>query len=132
MRVDHYAIAVSNLEAAIRFYTEKLGLKLLFSQVDENEHEAFAFLELDGGNLELLQELTEENQPKSYTKPEIHPPYCPHLALQTDNVDDVLQTAKWKGIPVVKGPLEIPGKVKWLYLHDPDHNILEFVQWISR
>ncbi|MCZ6792378.1 MAG: VOC family protein, partial [Planctomycetota bacterium] len=54
-RLDHVAVRVSDLDAATAFYTEKLGLKLLFRKVDETQHEAFAFLELEGGNLELLQ-----------------------------------------------------------------------------
>lgn len=130
MKVDHFAIEVSDLDAAIRFYTEKLGLKLMFSEVDENQHEAYAFLELEGGNLELLQGLSRDQPP--YDRPAIRPPYCPHLALQTDNVNDVIAMAKAKGIPIVKGPLEVPGKVKWLYLSDPDNHVIEFVQWVRK
>ena len=129
MKVDHFAIEVSDLAAAIRFYTEKLGLKLMFSEVDQIQHEAYAFLELEGGNLELLQGLTEDNQPKIYERPVLKPPYCPHLALQTDDIDSILALTKARGIPLVKGPLEIPGKVKWLYLSDPDNHVIEFVEW---
>ena len=35
-----------------------------------------------------------------------------------------------KRIPILKGPLEIQGQVRWMYLADPDNNILEFVQWL--
>ena len=123
---DHMAFQVSNMDASIRFYTEALGLKLLFRHVNEQQHEDFAFLELDGGNLELLQYLG-----APFVKPEIRPPYCPHLALATDDMDKTLRLFREHGIPIVRGPLEIPGEERWVYVSDPDNNIIEYIQWIA-
>lgn len=125
MKNDHIAFEVSNLEESIKFYQKFLGLKLLFQNVDYENKEAFAFLELDGGNLELLQML--ENG--SFEKPKIKPPFCPHLALNVNDMDGTLLLLKEKNIPIIKGPLEVKGQVRWLYVHDPDNNIIEFVQW---
>lgn len=127
MKNDHVAFEVSNLEESIKFYQESLGLKLQFQNVDYENKEAFAFLELDGGNLELLQMLDNS----SYEKPKIKPPFCPHIALTVSDMNRTLLLIKEKNIPIIKGPLEIKGKVKWLYIHDPDNNIIEFVQWFS-
>ena len=126
---DHVAFRVSDLDAALEFYVGKLGMKLLFRRTDEEHHETFAFLELNGGNLELLQSLDEHNRPWAYTPPPLTPPYCPHLALRTDDLDLILDRLVSNGIPVVKGPLEISHRVRWLYVADPDHNVIEFVQW---
>ncbi|NMC14339.1 MAG: hypothetical protein GYA34_15830, partial [Chloroflexi bacterium] len=41
---DHTAFQVSDLNASIAFYTKSLGLRLLFSDEDPAEQEAFAFL----------------------------------------------------------------------------------------
>jgi lactoylglutathione lyase len=130
LKADHFAFAVSDLDRAIRFYTETLGLRLMFRRLDEEHHEAFAFLELDGGNLELLQALDVENRPLPFTAPTLREPYCPHLALGCEDLDSVCARLNEKGITVLKGPLEIPGSVRWLYLADPDNNVLEFVQWM--
>jgi catechol 2,3-dioxygenase-like lactoylglutathione lyase family enzyme len=130
-KLDHVAVRVSNLEAATSFYTNELGLKLLFSKLDEIHHEAFCFLQLEGGNLELLQSLDEQNRPRPFAPPPISEPYCPHFAIATDDLATLMSEWKGKGVPVVKGPLEIPNKVKWVYIHDPDNNIIEFVQWLS-
>ena len=126
-RNDHTAFEVSNMESAIRFYTEKLGLKLVFSKIDEAGGEAYAFLELEGGNLELIQLLDE----KTFIKPRLHPPYCPHLAFTTDDMSATLRMLAEKGVPLVAGPFEIAGAEKWVYLADPDNNVIEFIEWIK-
>ena len=125
-RNDHTAFQVSNMDASIRFYTEALGLKLLFRHVNEEQHEDYAFLELDGGNLELLQHLG-----APFVKPDIKPPYCPHLALATGDMDGTLRLFREHGIPIVKGPLEVPGEERWVYVSDPDNNVIEYIQWLA-
>lgn len=124
---DHTAYRVSDLDASIRFYTESLGLRLLFRRVNHEVQEAIAFLELDGGNLELIQTLD-----IPFKRPEPEPPYCPHLAIETQDMHQLLQRVQAGGIAVVKGPLEIPGHEKWLYICDPDNNVIEFIEWTSR
>lgn len=131
LRLDHVALEVADLDAAIAFYTKKIGLRLQFRQLDETHHEAFAYLELAGGNLELLQSLDADNQPKPYTRPARRASNCPHLAIGVEDMDALLGQLRDNGIPLIKGPLEIPGQVRWCYLADPDGNILEFVQWLK-
>ncbi|MBC8186357.1 VOC family protein [candidate division KSB1 bacterium] len=130
-QVDHFAFRVTELDRAIKFYQDILGLRLISKTVDEDHHEAFAFLELEGGNLELLQLLDENNQLIPSENSEVKEPYCPHLALKCGNLDQFVLELEDKKIEIVKGPLEIPGMVKWLYITDPDNNIIEFVEWIK-
>jgi catechol 2,3-dioxygenase-like lactoylglutathione lyase family enzyme len=128
MKNDHMAFEVSNMDASIQFYTQTLGLRLLFRNVNAEEQEDYAFLELAGGNLELIQRLDGE----PFVKPAIKPPYCPHLALTSEDMAQTLQMIEEHRIPVVKGPLEIAGAEKWIYISDPDNNILEYIQWLKR
>ena len=127
LRTDHVALPVSDMDEAIRFYTEKLGLQLMSREVDPVHQEEFAFLALAGGNLELLRSLAHP-----LTKPETRPPYCPHLALATDDMIATLKLIEQHHIPIVSGPLKIEGKVTWLYIADPDNNVIEFVQWLEQ
>jgi lactoylglutathione lyase len=129
LKTDHFAFQVADLDAAIKFYTEVLGLELVLRELNQVHHEAIAFLELDGGNLELLQALDEDNEPVAFEKPAIQPPYCPHLALKTENMERLVEKLIEKSIPIVTGPLEAEG-VKWVYISDPDNNVIEFVQWL--
>jgi lactoylglutathione lyase len=127
MRNDHTAFEVSNMDYSIQFYTHVLGLRLLFRHVNADEHEDYAFLELQGGNLELIQRL--DGAP--FVKRAIAPPYCPHLALATDDMDATLRRIEEHAIPVVKGPLEIAGAERWIYVRDPDDNVIEYIQWLK-
>lgn len=115
------------MEAALRFYGETLGLKFMFREVDLVEQEEFAYFELAGGNLELLTSLAHP-----FEKPQIKPPYCPHLALATSDMAATLQMIQTEGLHLIKGPMKIEGKVTWLYIADPDNNVIEFVQWLDR
>jgi lactoylglutathione lyase len=125
---DHMAFEVSNMDESIKFYTQVLGLRLIFRKVNAEEQEDYAFLELEGGNLELIQRLDDV----PFEKPQLKPPYCPHVALTTEDIANTLRIIEDRHIPIVKGPLEIEGEEKWLYISDPDNNVIEYIQWMSR
>ena len=130
-RLDHVAIQVTNIDRSIAFYTDVLGLPFLFKESDPDHGEVFAYLELEGGNLELLAQIDSRGEPVPKSLPEIAKPYCPHLAIGVDDLDRALAHLESKKIRLVDGPLVIPGKVRWLYFSDPDHNIIEYVQWLA-
>lgn len=130
LEADHFAFEVADMDASIKFYTETFDMKLLSRQVDEAHHEVFAFLEVAGGNLELLQMLDEDNQPIACERKEMRPPYCPHLALKTPDMEHLVSTLEEKQVTIIKGPLELPGQVKWIYIADPDNNVIEFIEWL--
>ena len=129
-RLDHVALRVADLDASIAFYTETIGLPFMFRELDTEHHEAFAYLEAEGGNLELLQPLDADNRPVPFSAPAPEPPYCPHIALGVEDVDAMAARLGAAGVPLLAGPLEISGRVRWAYVADPDNNVLEFVQWL--
>ena len=127
MAYDHGAFRVRNLEQAIRFYTEKLGFKLLFKSQAEEDGERGAFLEYRGARLELLETVGVHYEP---VRPER--PYCPHLCFETDDMDGVLTALKENQIQILDGPNEIPGSERWVYFADPDWNVLEYILWLDK
>ena len=98
-RNDHVAFEVSDMDAALEFYTQALGMQLLFRSANVEVGEDYAFLELEGGNLELIQRLSGP----PFEKPEIKAPYCPHLALTTMDMAATVQMIGDKHVPLVKG-----------------------------
>lgn len=131
-RLDHVALQVTDIDASIAFYQDVLGLPLLFKKADPDHQEIFAFLELDGGNLELLAHVGGDGKPLPRELPPLKKPYCPHVALGVDDLDHVVASLEARNIPLVDGPLIIPGQVRWLYISDPDNNVIEYVQWLDR
>ncbi len=124
-RFDHVAFQVGNMDAAIQFYVEKLGFALASRAVNQEEMEEFVFVTLGDLRLELIADLSQA----AHQKPSIKPPYCPHLAIATDNMERAVAHLREKDVPIIRGPLVIEGEVTWVYFADTDNNVLEYVQW---
>jgi lactoylglutathione lyase len=116
------------MDTAIAFYVGKLGFALSFRATNAEEGEEYAFLTLGDVRLELIQDLT----PASFRKPEIKPPYCPHLAIETGDMEGIVARLNQNGVPIIRGPLAIEGEETWVYFADPDHNVLEYIQWFKK
>lgn len=127
MAYDHGAFRVRDIEAAVRFYTEQLGFRLLFTSISEQYGEKGAFLEYNGARLELIETIGEAYVPEKPVRP-----YCPHLCFQADSMEQVLDILKKNNIPVLNGPNEIPGSEQWIYFTDPDENVLEYIVWLDK
>lgn len=127
MRLDHVAFEVADLDAAIRFYVERLGFVETWRHRNEEEAEECAFLSAGDVRLELLAQLP----PGKFQRPEIEPPYCPHLALAVDDIDAAVAQLAEQDIPILRGPLIVEGEVRWLYFADLDNNVIEYVQWLK-
>lgn len=131
-RLDHVALQVSDIDRAIDFYMDVLQLPFLFKKEDPDHGEVFAYLELEGGNLELLALVDRAGAPAAWERPSIQKPYCPHVAIGVDDLDVALAHLRSKKIALIDGPLIIPGTVRWLYFSDPDNNVIEYVQWMGQ
>ncbi|HEX3047799.1 MAG TPA: VOC family protein [Bacillota bacterium] len=125
MELHHFAFEVSDLEKAIGFYTETFGMKLMFQEVDSAHGESFAMLSFETGVLELLQRI---GVSEPFQKPEIKPPYCPHLAFKTEEMDDLVKKLTAQGVKLAGGPFDNGKGIRWVYFADPDNNIIEFIQ----
>jgi len=127
MQMDHCGFQVKNLDAAIKFYTEKLLFKLDYRAINEEEKEEYAFLSLGKARLELIQDLVNE-----YNIPAIKKPYCPHFCIEIDDMEKALSNLKALNINIVKGPLKIEDEETWIYFADEDNNVLEYIQWFNK
>ena len=127
-KYDHVAFQVSNMSAAIQFYVEKLSFTLSSRAVNAEEREEYAFLALGDLRLELIWDLKQT----AYQKPDIKQPYCPHLAIETDDMERAVARLRKEGVPIIRGPLAIAGEVTWVYFADPDNNVLEYIQWYKK
>jgi len=127
MKYDHIAFQVSDIDKAVEFYINKLGFKLRFKSVNQEQKEVCAFIESGEAVIELIQDLSSPFRKREATKP-----FCPHFCIEIDDMKNGLESLKKNNIDIVKGPLEKKGEETWVYFADPDNNILEYIQWLKK
>lgn len=110
---SHITLQVSNLEQSLRFYCEKLQMKLV------HQGRADAYLGWGSAWICLLE------------RPEIFPielerQYFHHCAfyMNEEDFDRAVELLRKKEITIVKGPI-LRGGGKSIYFHDPDKIMLE-------
>lgn len=127
MKLDHAALQVKNMDKAIAFYTEKLGFSLNHRAINEEEQEEYAFISAGDVRIELIEDLTNDYKPGPLQKP-----YCPHLCMEVDDMKAALTSLELMNIQILRGPLTIENEETWVYFSDPDHNVLEYIQWYNK
>ncbi len=137
----HTGFVVRDIEESVAFYTEVMGLKLLFRTERTGEfiekvvgfkgaHLKGAFLSMGNGhNLELLQYFVPPSAEGHVNRNDLG---ATHLAFFVENIEEYYATMSQKGLNFIgpPGSLVQDGKVvrKGVYAQDPDGNWLEFVE----
>lgn len=115
-KIAHIGIAVENLERAIPFYTEQLGLELKGVEEVESEQVKVAFLQIGESMLELLEPLSPSSPIQSFLEKKgegIH-----HIALEVSDIDQRLEKLKNDGIRLInKKAKEGANNSKIAFLH---------------
>lgn len=115
--LDHIGIAVKNLDEAIKFYRDILGLKLIEVEEVPEEKVKIAMFRAGSVYIELLQGLSEDSAISKYIAKRgegIH-----HIAIRVENVDALTKELKEKGVRVVyeEPRLVSGGKRKINFIH---------------
>ena len=85
MKIDHIAIAVNNVEAAVKKYQEALGVDDIEFETVETEGVKVGILHLSNGRIELMQPTNENSPIKKFLEKKgegLH-----HMALETDDIE---------------------------------------------
>ena len=97
--IDHVAIAVPNLEAALTFWADALGLPTLDIEIVEQQGVRVAKLELANTHIELLEPLSAESPVGKFIAskgPGLH-----HVCLQVDDIKSDLSKLKQKEVKLI-------------------------------
>ena len=123
-KVDHIGIAVKNLEEALKFYEDVLGIECLSTEVVEEQKVKVAFLPIGDTEVELL-ESTEEGGPVDKFI-EKRGEGIQHIAYKVDNIEEALEEMKEKGIRLIdEKPRYGAGGAKIAFLHPKStHGVL--------
>ena len=116
-QLDHLVLTVANIDATVDFYTEALGMDAV--TFDGRKALAFGIQRIN------LHQRGHEINPKA-----AHPtPGSADLCfITTTAVDEVIEYLTSQRIHIEEGPVERTGaigKLKSIYLRDPDRNLIE-------
>ena len=98
-KIDHIGVAVKNLEAAVSFYENILGLKASGTEVVEEQKVKVAFLPVGDSEVELLESTEEDGPVAKYIAK--NGEGVQHIAYRVDDVEAAIAEMKEKGIRMI-------------------------------
>ena len=120
-RLLHTRFRVSNLEEALRFYTELLGLQVADRHASPRGSK-LAFLSVPGSAEQI--ELCEFQQSGPVAVQED----LVHLAFEVDHLDSLLVYLKSKGGPITDGPTVSSSGSRFAFIEAPDRYEIELIE----
>src|SRR5262245_59250167 len=97
--LDHIGIAVANLDEALRFYRDALGLEIETPEDVPSQHVRAHFIPAGQSALELLEATDAESPIAKYVArrgPGLH-----HITLRVDDIGAALATLKSRGVRLI-------------------------------
>jgi methylmalonyl-CoA/ethylmalonyl-CoA epimerase len=98
-RMNHVAIAVEDIEAALRFWRDALGLEVAHTQDVPEQQTSVAFLPAGNLLIELIRPTSDESGVSRFLKkrgPGIH-----HICLEVADLSGVLSRLREQGIRLI-------------------------------
>ena len=100
MRIDHVAIAVEDLDAAVKQYTDALGIKDVEYETIESEKVKVAILKMENASIELMAS-TGDGPIKKFLNTRgsgLH-----HVALEVSDIDGQVSKMESCGVKILGG-----------------------------
>lgn len=98
-RIDHIAIVVPNIEEALSFYQDTLGLKLTHVEEVEDQEVIAAFLPAGDSEIELVEPTSRTSGVARYMAKRgagIH-----HICIEVDDIEETLAQLKQRGAELI-------------------------------
>ena len=117
--IEHIGIAVPNLEEAIKYYEDILGLKCYKQEVVEDQKVTTAFFKVGDVKIELLEPTCPESTIAKFIEKNGGRGGMHHMAFAVeDGVAEALAEAQEKGVQVIdKAPRNGADGLKIAFLH---------------
>lgn len=115
-KISHVAIVVSDIEAALGFWRDALGLELSHVEEVQEQETLVAFLPTGGSEVELVQPTTDSSGMARYMLkrgPGMH-----HICFEVENIEESLARLKEKGVQLInEEPTVGAGGKKIAFIH---------------
>lgn len=130
-RLDHVAILVRNLEQALIFYRDTLGIVPSDIKDVPTEQVRIAFLPLDGplgSQIELIEPTADNASLTKFLEKRgegLH-----HICLEVDDIDEELQNLKAQGASVLDQQPRLAAEGRAIFVHPKSSNgvLLEMLE----
>ncbi len=120
--LDYVVLIVRDLDVAVRFYCEVLGLAL--------KHRADAYAQIEAGATRLglyTREAMQVTLDRALAEPAAAAPAF-EIGFKVEDVDAAFAELKRRGAQAVMAPRDRPWGQRTAYLCDPDGNLIELAQ----
>ena len=117
-RIDHVAIIVRNLEQALLFYRDTLGITPSEIKDVPTEGVRIAFLPLggpSGSEVELIEPTVPNSSLNTFLEKRGEGMH--HICLEVDDIDAALQAMQEKGAPVLDQQPRLAAEGRAIFLH---------------
>jgi len=115
-RIDHVAIVIDNIEGALEFWRDALGIDVLNIEDVPAEHSQVVFLPLGGSEIELVRPTTEDSGLARYL--EKRGPGLHHICLEVDDIEAMIAQLKCKGVQLIHETASVGiGGRKYAFIH---------------
>jgi methylmalonyl-CoA/ethylmalonyl-CoA epimerase len=115
-QINHVAVVVDDMEKALSFWRDALGMELHELRDVPAEKSQVAFLPLPGSELELVRPTTDDSGIAKYLAkrgPGMH-----HICLEVDDIDAMLVHLKAKGMRLInEEPRTAADGKKYAFIH---------------
>ena len=99
MRIDHVAIAVNDLDAAVKNYSKVLNANKVEVEVVENEKVRVAMINLEDTRIELMEPTDQSSTISKYLNE--HGEGIHHIAITADDIANDLSRASQNGVKIL-------------------------------
>ena len=123
MRIHHIAIAVKDLNSALSFYRDALGIEVSQRREVPAEGVEIAFLPVGESELELLQALDSTNSIGRFVAS--HGEGIHHICLLVDNIEAAVTQLEAEGARMATGIRSHPEGTRYTFVHPKStHGVL--------
>jgi methylmalonyl-CoA/ethylmalonyl-CoA epimerase len=115
-KIDHVALVVGDIDEALGFWQDALGIPLDHQEENSREKSAIAFLPIADSEIELVQPTSDDSGVAKYL--EKRGPGMHHICLEVDDIEGMLAQLKAKEIHLIhEEPVVADSGKKYAFIH---------------
>jgi catechol 2,3-dioxygenase-like lactoylglutathione lyase family enzyme len=124
--IDHIVLTVADIEETCKFYSKVLGMDVI--TFENGQRKALKF----GKHKINLHQKGKELEPKAINPIPGSMDIC---FISYDSLQEVIEHLSRNGVKIIEGPIlksGSNGRIKSIYIHDPDLNLVEISNYVKK